>query len=540
MVSLHRSSIKNNTAWTQAGIENINFDYDRMLVLTRENPAWVHFGAGNIFRGFIAVLQQTLLNTGQAQTGIVAVEAYDAEIIKKIYTPYDNLGLLAIMNADGSLEKKLVASISEGLVGDPAAADDWQRLTTIFTKPSLQIVSFTITEKGYNLKAGGDTYAADVLADMANGPEQPRSAMAKVTALAYIRYRSGALPVAFVSMDNCSHNGDKLHNAMAAIAGEWVENGLAETGFLTYLNNPQIVSFPWSMIDKITPRPAAGVQKTLQEAGFSSTDIICTGKNTFIAPFVNAEKPEYLVIEDKFPNGRPPLEQAGVFFTDRQTVDLVEKMKVGTCLNPLHTALAIFGCLLGYTLIADEMKDPQLKKLVEKIGYQEGLPVVMKPGIMDPGAFIREVIEVRLPNPYIPDTPQRIATDTSQKVGVRFGETIKAYTLKPDLDPRRLVYIPLVIAGWCRYLLGVDDQGRPMSLSPDPLLASLAAAVAGIRLGEAEGAGQALHPLLGREDLFGINLYEIGLGEKIEHYFAEMTAGTGAVRSVLQKYLPTD
>lgn len=540
MVSLHSSSIKNNTAWAQAGIESITFDYDRMLAQTRENPAWIHFGAGNIFRGFIAALQQTLLQAGQSQTGIVAVETYDTEIIKKIYDPYDNLGLLAIMNADGSLEKKLIASISESLVGDPAAAGDWQRLKTIFAQPSLQIASFTITEKGYNLKAGGDTYAADVLADMGSGPEQPQSVMAKVTALAYIRYRSGALPLAFVSMDNCSHNGDRLHNAMAAIAGKWVENGRAEAGFLTYLNNPEIVAFPWSMIDKITPRPAASVQKTLQEAGFSSTEIICTGKNTFIAPFVNAEKPEYLVIEDKFPNGRPPLEQAGVFFTDRQTVDLVEKMKVCTCLNPLHTALAIFGCLLGYTLIADEMKDPQLKKLVEKIGYQEGLPVVMKPGIMDPEAFLREVIEVRLPNPYIPDTPQRIATDTSQKVGVRFGETIKAYSRNPALDPRQLTCIPLVIAGWCRYLLGVDDQGRTMSLSPDPLLAGLTAAVAGIRLGENPNAGHALRPILARADLFGLNLYETGLGDKIEHYFVEMTAGAGAVRSVLQKYLQAD
>ena len=159
-----------------------------------------------------------------------------------------------------------------------------------------------------------------------------------------------------------------------------------------------------------------------------------TGKNTFIAPFVNAEKPQYLVIEDKFPNRRMPLEQAGVIFTDRQTVDRVEKMKVCTCLNPLHTALAVFGCLLGYTLIADEMRDPALKSLVEKIGYEEGMPVVVNPQIIDPEAFIKEVIEVRLPNPYIPDTPQRIVTDTSQKVGIRFGETIKAYCLRPDLE----------------------------------------------------------------------------------------------------------
>ena len=112
-------------------------------------------------------------------------------------------------------------------------------------------------------------------------------------------------------------------------------------------------------------------------------------------------------------------------------------MKVCTCLNPLHTSLAIFGCLLGFDLIADEMKDAALKKLVEKIGYEEGMPVVVNPGILIPKDFIKEVIEVRLPNPYIPDTPQRIASDTSQKVGIRFGETIKAYNEREDLNPRR-------------------------------------------------------------------------------------------------------
>jgi len=91
-----------------------------------------HFGAGNIFRGFIAVLQQKLLNEGKARTGIIAVETFDEEIIDKVYTPYDNLGLLVIMNLDGSLDKEVVASITEGLVGDPSRKDDWQYLQEVF------------------------------------------------------------------------------------------------------------------------------------------------------------------------------------------------------------------------------------------------------------------------------------------------------------------------------------------------------------------------------------------------------------------------
>lgn len=537
MLILNKESIKNIDVWEQAGIENLNFNYDQMSTLTKENPTWVHFGAGNIFRGFIAMLQQTLLNSGKVDTGIVVVETYDNEIIEKIYAPYDNLGLLAIMNTDGSLEKKIIGSIGESLVGDPSREYDWQRLQTIFANPTLQLASFTITEKGYSLKNAAGDYAADVQKDMANGPERPNSVMAKIASLAYTRYKHGELPISFVSMDNCSHNGDKLYSAVETISRKWSENGLVEAEFLQYINNPEKVSFPWSMIDKITPRPAESVKKALNESGFASTEILCTTKNTFIAPFVNAEKPQYLVIEDKFPNGRMPLEEVGVIFTDRQTVDRVEMMKVCTCLNPLHTSLAVFGCLLGYTLIADEMKDPQLRKLVEKVGYEEGMPVVVNPGILDPEAFIKEVIEVRFPNPYIPDTPQRIASDTSQKVGIRFGETIKAYTKQADLDAKNLKYIPLVIAGWCRYLMGLDDQGNEMSLSSDPLLDTLKNYVSGIRLGDMESVGDSLKPILSNEEIFGVNLYNVGLGEKIEGYYKEMVAGVGAVRATLQRYL---
>jgi len=529
-IILNKETIKDSAIWEAAGIELPKFDYEKMSALTKENPTWVHFGAGNIFRGFIAMLQQELLNTGKVDTGIVAVEGYDYEIVDRIYAPHDNLSLLVTMNPDGSLDKKVVGSVSESLVGDYSREKDWQRLKDIFSKPSLQVVSFTITEKGYSVKNIPEQ-------DILDGLEHPKSIIAKVASLAYIRYKNGELPVAFVSMDNCSCNGEKLHDSMETVIKKWTENGLVEKGFLNYINDTKKVSFPWSMIDKITPRPSQSVKETLELSGFGSTDIVCTKANTYIAPFVNAEGPEYLVVEDNFPNGRIPLDEAGLFYTDRETVKRVETMKVCTCLNPLHTSLAIFGCLLGFDLIADEMKDVALKKLVEKIGYEEGMPVVVNPGILTPKDFIKEVIEVRLPNPYIPDTPQRIASDTSQKVGIRFGETIKAYSERADLDPKELKYIPLVIAGWCRYLMGIDDNGNVMELSPDPLLDELRKYVADIKLNTKESFGDTLKPILINEEIFGVNLYDIGLGEKIEGYFNEMISELGAVRSTLEKYL---
>ena len=251
------------------------------------------------------------------------------------------------------------------------------------------------------------------------------------------------------------------------------------------------------------------------------------------------EETEYLVIEDKFPNGRPALEKVGVIFTDRDTVNNVERMKVTTCLNPLHTALAVYGCILGYTKISDEMKDTELVNLVNTLGYKEGLPVVVNPGVLDPKEFIDTVLQVRVPNPFMPDTPQRIATDTSQKLGIRYGETIKSYVADADLDVTSLTMIPLVQAGWLRYLMAVDDNGNAFEPSPDPLLEEAQKYVAEFKLGESysEAAiAEKVMPLLKNAQIFGVDLEEVGLAGKVISFFAELIAGVGAVRETLKKY----
>ena len=56
----------NEAGWKQAGVKVPGFDVNKMVAKTEESPVWVHFGAGNIFRGFIAVLQQRLLEQGLA------------------------------------------------------------------------------------------------------------------------------------------------------------------------------------------------------------------------------------------------------------------------------------------------------------------------------------------------------------------------------------------------------------------------------------------------------------------------------------------
>ena len=533
MLCLSWNHLKAREEWDAAGIAVPQFGRETLEAMYARTKR-VHFGAGNIFRGYIAELQQRLMNDGLDDTGIIAAEAYDFEIIDKMYKPYDNLCLRTVMLADDQFVNTVVGSVSEGLVADPSRPDDWNRLKIVFRNPSLQLISFTITEKGYDLKGFDGGVSKAVTGDIKNGPGEPVTMIAKIVSLLYERFLAGGLPLAVVSMDNCSRNGERLKNAVMEIARGYLARSHVEAAFIDYLSDPKTISFPWSMIDKITPRPSPKVGRWLRSIPFADTEVIETAKHTFIAPFVNTEAPQYLVIEDDFPNGRPCLEAAGVYFTNRDTVEKCERMKVCTCLNPLHTALAIFGCLRGYTLIADEMKDPALRRLVEELGYTEGMPVVTDPGILKPRDFLREVIEERLPNPNIPDTPQRIVSDTSQKLAIRFGETIRQYRDR-GLGIDHLKFIPLVLAGWLRYLMGVDDDGNEMPLSPDPLLEILRPYFAGKTLGNAPTEN--LGPILKNETIFGVDLYADGLGGLVEQYFRELSAGAGAVKATLDQYV---
>lgn len=522
--------LQNAKVWSDANIALPKFDIDKMKANTKERCTWIHFGAGNIFRGFPAARMQDLIEAGLADTGIVVGEGFDYQIIDDIYKRCDNLCLMATLKSDATVDTRVIASVAEAYKCSTAIKEDYEALKKHFVNPALQMVSFTITEKGYS------TLPGYVQEDIKRGPEACTTIICLVTALAYERFKAGAYPFAFVSMDNCSHNGEKLQKGVMEVANAWLAAGFVDQAFVDYLSDPAKVAFPWSMIDKITPRPHEDVQKMLASKGFDDTDIVVTDKKTFIAPFVNAEESEYLVIEDTFPNGRPALEKAGIYMTDRETVNKVERMKVCTCLNPLHTAMSVMGCLLGYVKISDEMKDEDIVKYIKRIGYVEGMPVVTDPKILSPKKFIDDVTEKRLVNPFMPDTPQRIATDTSQKLAIRFGETVKAYLADEKLDINKLECIPVVYASWMRYILGVDDNGNEFELSPDPLLESSRACLEGLKLGDKGPYDKYIKPLMENESIFGLNLWTSVLKDKVVSAFEQMMVGKGAVRATIHKY----
>ena len=125
------------------------YDRQAMARRSRQQPTWLHFGAGNLFRAFPAVLAQRLLNAGETDTGVLCCEAYDTDAVTQFLRPYDDLTLSVSLLADGSMEKEVVGSIAQSLT----LPQDRCRVEEIFRAPSLQMVSFTITEKGYAVNA---------------------------------------------------------------------------------------------------------------------------------------------------------------------------------------------------------------------------------------------------------------------------------------------------------------------------------------------------------------------------------------------------
>lgn len=312
-MKLTLNGIKEHEAWENAGIQLPGYDVEKISAKAKEAPVWVHFGIGNIFRVFIGGIADGLLEDEILDRGITCVETFDYDVVDKIYEPYDNLGLNVILHGDGTREYKVLGALAEAVKAQSSDLEQWNRLKEIFTSKSLQMASFTITEKGYALHKADGTWFPFVQADIQNGPDKATGAMAVLVAMLYERYKAGKYPIALVSMDNCSQNGAKLRESVLTMTEEWKKAGFVDDGFVSYVSDEKVVAFPWTMIDKITPRPSEQIAADLEKLGVESMQPVITSKKTYIAPFVNAEKPQYLVIEDSFPNGRPALEKASAY-----------------------------------------------------------------------------------------------------------------------------------------------------------------------------------------------------------------------------------
>ena len=534
MVRITDDLVACESQFKAAGIKLPHFDVENATRNGREQPRWLHIGPGNLFRALHAQMAQTLLDDGWMQAGLVVVGMMGAAEIDDVYGVSDNRHLIVIVGSDGSMDATLSASVANAIYAGQGAPG-YAELMRVARQPSLQMVTVSITEKGYTTRAEDNRWAPGVAADIAAGPSGATSAMGIVAAMLHARWSAGDFPIAMVSTDNFSANGDRFKQAICDIVTAWLHDGLVESDFVHYVMDRGRVSFPYTMVDRITPNPSAEVAERLTAAGVEGMDLVRVSESTVMAPFANTEPTWYLVVEDDFPGGRPPLEHAGVLMVNRDTVNLSDEMKVTACLNPLHTALAVFGVPLRFDRIWREVGDADLLALVQRLGVGEMLPVCPDPGVISPRAFLDQVLHQRLPNPSLPDAPQRIAADTSQKMPVRFGVALRRM-IDQGVDLATLQAIPLTLAGWLRYLMGLDDDGQPVVLSPDPRLGELTNRLSALELGVDNSALAASVgvPLL--SEVLGVDLPATPLASSIVAYLTDLTRGVGAIRSTLHRF----
>ena len=115
--------------WEAKGYQLPKFDIKALREKTAKEPTWVHFGGGNIFRAFPAAILNDALNTGKYDRGVIVAETFDFEVIDKAYAPYNNLSLLVSLQSTGTIEKKVIASVTEALKADPQFEPSPRRVT---------------------------------------------------------------------------------------------------------------------------------------------------------------------------------------------------------------------------------------------------------------------------------------------------------------------------------------------------------------------------------------------------------------------------
>ncbi|MBR2571363.1 MAG: mannitol dehydrogenase family protein [Clostridia bacterium] len=534
-MKLNLEQLKNRREWEAAGFRLPDFDVEAMRRRTWENPRWLHFGAGNLFRAVPAAAAQNMLDAGTADTGIIVCEDTDGDLIDLIWRPHDDLSVLVVPRPDGGYDKRVLASVAGSLRTDGRCPADDRTLESLFVRPGLQMVSFTITAKGYRLRNGGGAWFPWIRRDMDGEPEDARTPMGHLTYLLLKRFEACAAPLALVSMDNLPHGGEHLRNALLDIAGVWLFRGRVTQDFYDYLSDGTRLSFPLTAVDRITPRPTPAIAKALRAGGLEISEPVPTPRGYRAAEFVPTEPVCYAILEDSFPGGRPDLAAGGFRMTDRETVRRFSRMKACSCLSPVRTELALLGRLLGYQTLSEAIADPDLRLLSERLALKEGLPAAENPGIISPERYAEEAIQVRLSDPCLSDTASRVATDTSLKLPVRFGETIRYYA--DGCGVQDLKAVPFVLAAYLRYLMGLDDDLRAFEPSPDPQLETLREKLNDARFGADYSQRGIIQPLMRDESLWGVDLSKTGLDESVGHWFDRMLEGRGAVREALKDVL---
>lgn len=411
------------------------------LMRTGSAPAIgiVHFGPGAFFRAFNAVFtDQVMAETGDTTWGICAISLRSATFRDQL-VPQGGV-YTSVSLAPAGAEYRQIGAIAQVLV----APEDPGAVLAAMTDPAVKIVSLTITEKGYcHEPATGrlNPDHPDIVHDLAN-LDAPRSAPGFIVAALAARRAAGLRPFTVLTCDNLPSNG-RLASGIVLDLARKVDPDLAE-----WIKAE--CRFPSTMVDRITPATTEADIAALESAqGYH--DPACVTHEPF----------RQWVIEDDFVDGvRPAWDQVGAQLVGN--VDAHEHMKL-RCLNGTHSTLAYLGYLAGYETIAETVGDRHFARLLERLWAEEIIPTVPKPEGEDLPVYAAALLE-RFRNPAIRHRTWQIAMDGSQKLPQRLLGTVA-----DNLAAGRAVPgLALGVAGWMRYIGGVDEQGQAIDVR-DPL-----------------------------------------------------------------------
>jgi mannitol 2-dehydrogenase len=396
----------------------------------------VHIGVGGFHRAHQALYIDDLLqHHGVRDWGIcgLGIRPPDKKL-HDILTAQNAMYLLVEREGDQATGR-IIGAHTRSVLGpeNPAAA------ISILASPSTRIVTLTITEAGYCVDDATGEFLAnhpDVVHDLKN-PTAPVTAFGYLTAALQKRRASGLPPFTVLSCDNLEHNGKLTRKALTSYAA------LVDDKLASWLENDG--AFPNSMVDRITP------VLTPQDAAFAKERFgVDDGWPVVCEPF------RQWVIEDKFTAGRPPLEKAGAQFAP--DVEPYERMKLGL-LNATHSAMAYLGHLAGYALVHDTMRDPVFSKYLSDMMAKEVTPILPPVPGVDLADYRAQLVK-RFSNAAIADRIGRLVLNGSAKMPKFILPSVRAQLAKGG--PIKL--LTLAVAGWCRYLTGVDEKGGTYAL----------------------------------------------------------------------------
>lgn len=424
-------SLEETAIWSE-GVEGVDVPgYDRAGV----RAGIVHIGVGGFHRAHLAMYVDALLTAGEARDwGICGVGVLPSDDrMRDVLRAQDGLYTLVRKEADGSLSPRVVGSLVDYLY----APDDPQAVIERIADPATRIVSLTITEGGYAIdqKTGEfDAEFAGIADDLA--ADVPTGAFGLVVAGLALRRERGTGPLTIMSCDNMQGNGDVARRVFTGYAqlrdadlGVWVA---------------QNVTFPNSMVDRITPATADSDREALAERFglYDGWPVVCE-------PFTQ------WVLEDDFAAGRPEFERVGVQVVD----DVVpyEFMKL-RLLNATHQALGYLGYLAGHRYVHEVAQDPTFASFLRGYMNDEATPTLRPvPGI-DLDAYKDTLIE-RFANPGVADTLMRINFGSSDRISIFLLPVVREQLAAGGPVDRAAA----VVAGWCRYAEGTDEQGQPVA-----------------------------------------------------------------------------